>query len=359
MSSLMLRRTHAQHGFRKLLASGLVSAASLGLACTSTQVAFGQVQQQQQQSSVIVLSDQNGNTQKLLNELREKLKVLPEDQRNKILEQVEKSLDQVAKPSAQEQRVVITAVDADGKQIAKDGNTITMTIIQESSDGSDENQGEKRSGRKTRIENYQRIFGNPAIVQGMPIPILGGVQEPMFRIGLSFERPDDDDDSEGSDEESPIGLTVERVMEDSPASEAGIQEGDLILAINGQEAKTFASLQEAVQEAGKADRGVKLRLKRDGQEMTIKVKPTATENSETMNFKLMPQAGTILPLEMLEGQVAGQLGGQGGGAFQIAGPIQFGQQDLSETKTQIAELKEEIQELKAMVKKLLDAAEKR
>jgi len=357
MSSLMLRRTHAQHGFRKLLASGLVSAASLGLACTSTQLAFGQVQQQQQQSSVIVLSDQNGNTQKLLNELREKLKALPEDQRNKILEQVEKSLDQVAKPSAQEQRVVITTVDADGKQIAKDGNTITMTIVQESSDGSQENQGEKRSGRKTRIENFQRILGNPAIVQGMPIPILGGVREPMYRIGLSFERPDDD--SEGSDDESPIGLTVERVMEDSAASEAGIQEGDQIVAINGQEAKTFASLQEAVQEAGKADRAVKLRLKRDGQEMTIKVKPTVTENSETMNFKLMPQAGTILPLEMLQGQVAGPGGGEGGGVFQIASPIQFGQQDNSETKAQIAELKEEIQELKAMVTKLLHATEKR
>lgn len=69
-----------------------------------------------------------------------------------------------------------------------------------------------------------------------------------------------------------------------------------------------------------------------------------------MNFKFVPQAGSILPMESMPGE---------GGVFQIIGPTQLGQQELTETKEQIAELKEEIQELKAMVKKLLDSADKR
>ncbi|MFN9952689.1 MAG: PDZ domain-containing protein, partial [bacterium] len=91
-------------------------------------------------------------------------------------------------------------------------------------------------------------------------------QEPKFRIGLSVENPEETESEEG--------LVVERVMEDSPAADAGIEEGDVIIAINGEEAEDFASLQEAVQEAGKADRALKLKLQRDGKEMVLKVKPT-------------------------------------------------------------------------------------
>jgi C-terminal processing protease CtpA/Prc len=174
-------------------------------------------------------------------------------------------------------------------------------------------------------------------------PILESPVGPKFRIGLSVENPE-----ESSSED---GLLVNQVMEDSPAAQAGIEEGDIIIAINGEQAKDFKALQETVQEAGSQQRAVKLKLNRDGKEITLKVQPTKSEEASAMNFKFVPQAGSILPLDMMPGQA--------GGVFQIAGPSQLGQQELTETKEQIAELKEEIQELKAMVKKLLDSTDKR
>jgi len=148
--------------------------------------------------------------------------------------------------------------------------------------------------------------------------------------------------------ESEDGLVVDRVMEDSPAAQAGIQEGDVIIEINGEEAENFASLQEAVQEAGKADRSLKLKLERDGKEIVLKVKPTKSEETAAMNFKIIPPVGSILPLEMLQGGEGQAMG------FAIQTP-----NELMDTKKEIAELKEEIQELKAMVKKLLESADKR
>ncbi len=348
MTKSVLHRISLQNRFRRLLSCTLVSACSIGMISNLSDAALGQAtQEEQQKASVVVLSDQPGNSQKLLDELREKLKFLPEDQRNEILAQVEKSLDQATKTTVKQQRTVVATVDAKDVQATKDGQTITMTIVQ-SSDDNDSKKGEKKEGVarivqmprivEGRIQNdLKRVLGNNMIIEGGLIP---SSQEPTFRIGLSVENPEETESEEG--------LVVERVMEDSPAAQAGIEEGDVIIAINGEEAESFASLQEAVQEAGKADRALKLKLQRDGKETVLKVKPTKSEEPAVMNFKVMPQAGSILPLglpQMVEGQ-----------AFGLAIPSP---NDLMETKNEIAELKEEIQELKAMVKKLLESTEKR
>jgi len=348
MTKSMLLSVSLRNRFRHLLSCGLVSASSFGLLSNLSEVALGQAtQEQQQKASVIVLSDKPENSKKLLEELREKLKFLPEDQRNEVLAKVEESLDQATKTTTTQQRTVVATVDAKDVQATKDGQTITMTIVQ-SSDENDSQKGEKKQG-VTRIiqmpriveeripEDLKRVLGNNMVLEG---GLLQSSQEPKFRIGLSVENPEETESEEG--------LVVERVMEDSPAAQAGIEEGDVIIAINGEEAESFASLQEAVQEAGKADRALKLKLQRDGKETVLKVKPTKSEEPAVMNFKVMPQAGSILPLglpQMVEGQ-----------AFGLAIPSP---NDLMETKNEIAELKEEIQELKAMVKKLLESTEKR
>lgn len=351
MSNSMSARTAMKNQFRRLLSHGLLVTGSLGLMSLTFCAAQAQTQtaqQSQQQTKVIVLSQQGDQSQKLLDQLREKLSFLPEDQRNKILEQVEKSLDENAQSdqkSNQQQRVVVATVDADGKQIKGQENVVTMTIVESSDADGKTKKGEKR-GITIRNglaipQELKAIMGENIIAQAAPI--LESPVGPKFRIGLSVENPE-----ESSSED---GLLVNQVMEDSPAAQAGIEEGDIIVAINGEQAKDFKALQEAVQEAGSQQRAVKLKLNRDGQEITLKVQPTKSEEASAMNFKFVPQAGSILPLEMMPGQA--------GGVFQIAGPSQLGQQELTETKEQIAELKEEIQELKAMVKKLLDSADKR
>lgn len=331
MTKSVLHRISLQNRFRRLLSCTLVSACSIGMISNLSDAALGQAtQEEQQKASVVVLSDQTGNSQKLLDELREKLKFLPEDQRNEILAQVEKSLDQATKTAVKQQRTVVATVDAKDVQATKDGQTITMTIVQ-SSDDNDSKKGEKKEGVarivqmprivEGRIQNdLKRVLGNNMIIEGGLIP---SSQEPKFRLGLSVENPEETESEEG--------LVVERVMEDSPAAQAGIEQGDVIVAINGEEAEDFASLQEAVQEAGKADRALKLKIERDGKEMVLKV---------------MPQAGSILPLNMIQGE---------GQAFGLSIPSP---NDLMDTKKELAELKEEIQELKAMVKKLLESTDR-
>jgi hypothetical protein len=274
MTKSVLHRISLQNRFRRLLSCTLVSACSIGMISNLSDAALGQAtQEQQQKASVVVLSDQPGNSQKLLDELREKLKFLPEDQRNEILAQVEKSLDQATKTTVKQQRTVVATVDAKDVQATKDGQTITMTIVQ-SSDDNDSKKGEKKEGVarivqmprivEGRIQNdLKRVLGNNMIFEGGLIP---SSQESTFRIGLSVENPEETESEEG--------LVVERVMEDSPAAQAGIEQGDVIVAINGEEAEDFASLQEAVQEAGKADRALKLKIERDGKEMVLKVKPS-------------------------------------------------------------------------------------
>lgn len=334
MSNSLLRRIASRNQFRKVLTTGLVSAFCIGLTTIQTNTAFGQEPKevQQQKTSVVVLTDQAGS-EKLLDELRKKLEFLPEEQRDKILDQVKKSLDQAPKSDTKQQRVVVATVDADGNLVTKNGNKVTMMTIVQSTDGKD----------IAKKEGLGQVFGNSIFVPGNPIQSYEVNQTPKFRIGLSVVNPEDSDSEEG--------LVIERVMEDSPAAEAGIEEGDVIIAIDGEEAEGFSTLQEAVQEAGEADRSVKLKLQRDGKEMTIKIKPTKSEDQAGMTFKVMPQAGSILPADMLPMEA--------GGGFGLAIPSPIGMPDLSETKEEIAALKEEIQELKAMVKKLLDSAEKR
>jgi hypothetical protein len=350
MKNSLMNSNAMRNRFRRPLCCGLVSACFLSILTSLSDVALGQTPQEaQQKASVIVLSEEPGNNQKLLDELREKLKFLPEDQRNKVLDQVEKSLDQATSTSAKPQRTVVATVDAQGAQATKDGQVVTMTIVR-SPDDNDPKKGEKKVGA-IRVEKIQRmvdgkmiqddlkrVLGNNMILEGSDLAL--GPQGPKFRIGLSVENPEET--------ESEDRLVVDRVMEDSSAAQAGIQEGDVIIEINGEEAEDYASLQEAVQEAGKADRSLKLKLERDGKEMVLEVKPTKSEEPAAMNFKIIPKVGSILPLDVLQGGEGRAMG------FAIQTP-----NDLMDTKKEIAELKEEIQELKAMVKELLESADKR
>jgi len=291
--------TLSRESFRRWLAHGVgpsfsaclvTSALATGLASN----AFGQIQEakkvEEKQTAVIVLNDKDGGKEKILEQLRDKLQLLPEEQRDKILKQVEESLEQAFNKSRKEQRVVVTTVDADGKPLASEGNVVTMTIVQDGDKGKEANKAEGR----TRVE--ARVLRNPNINQdGVPKEILKllpqiqggerivqgfglaeGIAAPRFRIGLSVEAPNDEKEGE-TDDKSSKGLVVQQVMEESPASEAGIEEGDVILSINGQEAEDFSDLQKAVQEAGQEDRALKLKIQRDGKEITIKVKPIKSE----------------------------------------------------------------------------------
>lgn len=355
----------ARGRFRSLLLGGFVSAVSMSLATILPHTALGQNQEEsktQSKRTLIVLNDESGSTEKILEQLREKLQGLPQAQRDEILESVEKSLNQAMRASGQAQRVIVKAVDADGKDLSTEGNVVTMTIVQESlpsgsKDANSRDAEDKDQSDDPRLKELKQVLpkamGKSMIIRGVTkAENLGG---PRFRIGLSVVSPDVET-SGNSDGKSALGLIVERIMEDSPASEAGIEQGDVILMINGNEAKDLASLQQAVQQAGKEDRSVKLKLERDGKELTIKVKPTASEDDQTMSFDLVPPIGSVLPLDLPGG---GMMEGRVVEGLRMLSPMEFGGQISEQTSKEIAELKEEIQELKQMVKKLLEKVEDR
>jgi membrane-associated protease RseP (regulator of RpoE activity) len=375
-----------------LLLAGFVSAVSMSLATALPHTALGQNQEESKtevkRTSVIVLNDENSSTEKMLEKLREQLKDLPPPQRDDILANVAKALSQATKRSGQDKQVVVTTVDADGKPLSTEGNVVTMTIVQEADpkgtksgesqtrvtarvEGKEKAQkekapkekaqSEKAQSEKPQIENLNlnlKSMADGMMLRGITkAENLGG---PKFRIGLSIEAAEQGIGGEGggatAEGKSVRGLIVERIMDESPASEAGIEQGDVILMINGEEAKDFASLQEAVQQAGKEDRSVKLKLERDGKELTVKIKPVESADVGAMSFDLVPPIGSVLPLDL---QGRGMLEGRVVEGLRMLSPMEFGGKASEQTTKDIAELKEEIQELKQMVKKLLEKVEAR
>ena len=371
----------ARGRFRSLLLGGFVSAVSMSLATILPHTALGQNQEESKtelKRTLIVLNDENSSTEKMLEQLREQLKDLPPQKRDEILASVAKALSQATKRSGQDKQVVVTTVDADGKPLSTEGNVVTMTIVQEADpkgtksgesqtrvtarvEGKEKAQKENAQKEKTQSENLN--LNLKSMADGMMLrritraENLGG---PKFRIGLSIEAPEQGDGGEGegatAEGKSVRGLIVERIMDESPASEAGIEQGDVIVMINGKEAKDFVSLQEAVQQAGKEDRPVKLKLERDGKELTVKINPVESADVGAMSFDLVPPIGSVLPLDLPGG---GMMEGRVVEGLRMLSPIEFGGKASEETTKEIAELKEEIQELKEMVKKLLEKVEAR
>ena len=348
----------------------------MSLATILPHTALGQNQEESKtevKRTLIVLNDESSSAEKMLEKLREQLKDLPPQKRDEILASVAKALSQATKRSGQDKQVVVTTVDADGKPLSTEGNVVTMTIVQDA-DPNGTKSGESQTRVTARVEGKEKAqkektqsenlnLNLKSMADGMMLrgitkaENLGG---PMFRIGLSIEAADQQDGGEGTgataEGKSVRGLIVERIMDESPASEAGIEPGDVILMINGKEADDFASLQEAVQQAGKEDRSVKLKLERDGKELTVKIKPVESADVGAMSFDLVPPIGSVLPLDL---QGRGMLEGRVVEGLRMLSPMEFGGKASEQTTKEIAELKEEIQELKEMVKKLLEKVEAR
>jgi C-terminal processing protease CtpA/Prc len=90
---------------------------------------------------------------------------------------------------------------------------------------------------------------------------ISGDDEDAAWLGVSLS--EETEDPEG-------GARVDRVYDDSPAEEAGLQKGDVIQGVDGQVVRGPASLSKRIDERAPGD-GVSLRLLRDGREMSLEV----------------------------------------------------------------------------------------
>lgn len=85
-----------------------------------------------------------------------------------------------------------------------------------------------------------------------------------FRLGVVL--------SDSDTETGKSGLAVTKVLPGSPAEKAGIQEGDIIVSINGERVRASRDVREFLRSLDEAQE-VPVVLRRDGQEMTVTVKP--------------------------------------------------------------------------------------
>lgn len=365
------------------VASSLLGVAVLGLAGTSS------VRAQQasndsnsvQKHSVVVVSSGDENTEKIMEKVRDGIKELPKEQQEKILKQVEQAIsgalnakiatvvgDAVEAPGGATSRTItVTAVeksDGDDKANEKTNKSIQARVVVVGPDGKPQEmniqqglplqlpmiQGQMfgqpgpagQALNAVKIEDLRQMMPGmfPKVVQGQMMRM--DANGPSYRIGIAIVP---EDEGEGEDSE---GLVVREVMEDSPAEKAGIEQGDVIISINGKEAEGFTDLLEAVQAAGKANEDLLLLVERDGKEMKFEITPAKTDGSDVgvFNFNLAPEAGMILDLN--NATVPGGIAIQG----QAIPGLMGGNTDA--LKEEIGKLRLEIEELKEMIRKLME-----
>ncbi|MFN7874496.1 MAG: PDZ domain-containing protein [Pirellula sp.] len=164
--------------------------------------------------------------------------------------------------------------------------------------------------------------------------VLRTVGDQKYRIGVQTTVTT----TEG--EEPEPGVKIEAVFPDTPASEAGIKEGDLVLEIDGEELKTVDQLTKTIQVAGKEGKEITLQIKRDDESLEIKVKPSEIEEIDQIaeNIQLLraPQSGWVFEAMGNPGEMS-----------------VFGSSVSSlDLKKELEEIRNEIREIKEMLKEL-------
>ncbi len=175
-----------------------------------------------------------------------------------------------------------------------------------------------------------------------------------YRIGIRCSQVDDEV-GEG-EKEAKSGLEVQAVSDDSPANKAGIEEGDILVSVNGSKINKIADLNRAVQEAGKNEKEVTIELKRDEEVVSVTVKPTKMNSSdiELENIDLFSTGGYVFDGDVMKSfldskKLLNPKNLQGG----IAQVLNLHSNSV-DLKKDMEELKTEIAELKKLIKELVD-----
>jgi len=121
------------------------------------------------------------------------------------------------------------------------------------------------------IETAQRV-ANQLFAKGKVEHPYLGIQ--MVDLTPALRKEINQDTSANLKVSQDQGVLVVRVFDGSPATQAGIQQGDIIQKIDGKVVKTATSVQELV-EATAIGTALKLEINRSGQVLALSVKPGA------------------------------------------------------------------------------------
>ncbi len=169
---------------------------------------------------------------------------------------------------------------------------------------------------KTILQRMSIVFAGPFMNLVLAVALLAVV---LAAVGVQMPIP-----------------RIDAVVEGSPAAEAGLHPGDVILAIDGRAIKHWGQVQRAVAES--ADRPLELRIGRDGSAFTASVTPETREGRGFLGIRpaletrrlgvlqAVPEAaamtGRILALTV-QGLAAAL---RGEGTADLLGPVGIGQQ---------------------------------
>jgi regulator of sigma E protease len=158
-----------------------------------------------------------------------------------------------------------------------------------------ENPDDPRTGRpdeflsKTKWERFQILIMGPAMNILLAVVVMAVVLAQGAEVPIYQDRP-------------PV---VGAVAPGSPAERAGIQRGDLILSVAGDEVDTWDDLFIAV--GTRPDRDVSLTLIRDGQTRTVSLRTESETRFEIGNIGVLPDINPIVA-SVIEGRPAARAG---------------------------------------------------
>jgi hypothetical protein len=308
---------------------------------------------------VVVTSSDLGNILDKVSKALEENKVSVE-KRAKIMAQLQPAIDKAK---------TFTVTEGDGKdaKVMKVFSTVQINSDESSPKGNAQNEGNvveikvDQDGKKTATV----LRMNKGQVSGRLISPLTK-QDEVYRIGVALEQMlTDSEDSEEFNDVKPgatakalKGVIVESTMAESPAEKVGIKKGDVIVSANDKTITVYTDLMEKIQEAGRNDKPLQLLIERDGETMTLEVKPTKMKPSdlamETIELSLPTTEGFVLDskemLERFKDADAMRNAPMNPSVFLKA--LRSGE-DGGLAK-EVAELKNEIAELKKLVKELVD-----
>lgn len=162
-------------------------------------------------------------------------------------------------------------------KIAVAGGVLSLAVVQVPVAAQSAPQAAVRSARPVVVQTTPRAVR----VQDVRAQILGGVQ-----MGVSV-RDVQDADVTREKLSTPSGAIVEHVREDSPAAEAGLQVGDLIVSFDGERVRSAAQLARLVSETP-GGRSVDVAIERGGAAQTVKVAPRRAEPLAAVREFRMP-----------------------------------------------------------------------
>jgi C-terminal processing protease CtpA/Prc len=183
-----------------------------------------------------------------------------------------------------------------------------------------------------------------------------GNDDEDYRIGVALSAVSEDtsSDSDGTAKHEKLAfVTVESIMEDSPAAKVGIKAGDRLLTANGKALSEVSDLKTEIQAAGKDSKPLKIELERDGKKIQLELKPSKMKIADQVAERIelsMPSEGFVLDSDAMNRWMHNRARGLPGAGMAMVMPGS----EVGDLKKEIGELKDEIAELKELIQQLVN-----